>query len=49
METSSIFCLAFVATSDDGSTGIIGNVQQRTFQVLYDVAGGAVGFKAGAC
>ncbi|RLM79036.1 protein ASPARTIC PROTEASE IN GUARD CELL 2-like isoform X2 [Panicum miliaceum] len=42
-------CLAFAGNSDDGSLGIIGNVQQRTFEVLYDVGGGAVGFRAGAC
>ncbi|TKW41286.1 hypothetical protein SEVIR_1G305000v4 [Setaria viridis] len=42
-------CLAFAATSDDSALGIIGNVQQRTFEVLYDVGGGAVGFRAGAC
>ncbi|KAG0534342.1 hypothetical protein BDA96_04G271700 [Sorghum bicolor] len=42
-------CLAFAANSDDSSPGIVGNVQQRTFEVLYDVGGGAVGFKAGAC
>ncbi|TVU28101.1 hypothetical protein EJB05_19610, partial [Eragrostis curvula] len=39
-------CLAFAATGD---TSIIGNVQQRTFEVLYDVGGGSVGFRAGAC
>ncbi|RLN09034.1 protein ASPARTIC PROTEASE IN GUARD CELL 2-like isoform X2 [Panicum miliaceum] len=42
-------CLAFAGNSDDGSLGIIVNVQQRTFKVLYDVGGGAVGFRAGAC
>ncbi|EMS67344.1 Aspartic proteinase nepenthesin-2 [Triticum urartu] len=42
-------CLAFAANNDDRPLGIIGNVQQRTFEVLYDVGGGAVGFKAGAC
>uniref|UniRef100_A0A8I6Z898 Peptidase A1 domain-containing protein n=1 Tax=Hordeum vulgare subsp. vulgare TaxID=112509 RepID=A0A8I6Z898_HORVV len=42
-------CLAFAANSDDTSLGIIGNVQQRTFEVLYDVGGHAIGFKAGAC
>ncbi|XBI03676.1 hypothetical protein VPH35_132066 [Triticum aestivum] len=42
-------CLAFAANTDDSSLGIIGNVQQRTIEVLYDVGGGAVGFKAGAC
>jgi hypothetical protein len=43
-------CLAFAPTGeDDGDTGIIGNVQQRTFEVLYDVGGGAVGFRRGVC
>lgn len=42
-------CLAFDSTGDDASVGIIGNVQQRTFEVLYDVAGQAVGFRRGAC
>ena len=42
-------CLAFAANPYDSSLGIIGNVQQRTREVLYDVGGGAVGFKAGAC
>ncbi|KAM3214430.1 hypothetical protein ACQJBY_066747 [Aegilops geniculata] len=42
-------CLAFAANRDDSSLSIIGNVQQRTFEVLYDVGGGAVGFNAGAC
>ncbi|VAI92545.1 unnamed protein product [Triticum turgidum subsp. durum] len=42
-------CLAFAANSDDSSLGIIGNVQQRTIEVLYDVGGGSFGFKAGAC
>lgn len=42
-------CLAFAGNGDDSSLGIIGNVQQRTFEVLYDVGGGAVGFRAGAC
>ncbi|CAL5054645.1 unnamed protein product [Urochloa decumbens] len=42
-------CLAFAGNSDDTSLGIIGNVQQRTFEVLYNVGGGAVGFRSGAC
>ncbi|XP_021305487.1 aspartyl protease family protein At5g10770 [Sorghum bicolor] len=42
-------CLAFVAGASDGDTGIIGNVNQRTFEVLYDSARGHVGFRAGAC
>ncbi|KAL6856163.1 hypothetical protein ACP4OV_018965 [Aristida adscensionis] len=42
-------CLAFAPTGGDGATGIIGNVQQRTLEVLYDVGGGAVGFRRGVC
>ncbi|TVU34016.1 hypothetical protein EJB05_15837, partial [Eragrostis curvula] len=42
-------CLTFAANRDDRSLGIIGNVQQRTFEVLYDVGQGVVGFRAGAC
>jgi len=42
-------CLAFAAMGQDGDTGILGNVQQRTFEVLYDVGGGSVGFRPGAC
>jgi hypothetical protein len=42
-------CLAFAPNEDDGSFGIIGNVQQRTFEVLYDVDGRSVGFRSGAC
>ncbi|XP_062196556.1 aspartyl protease family protein At5g10770-like [Phragmites australis] len=42
-------CLAFAANDDDSSLGIIGNVQQRTFEVLYDVGRNAVGFRARAC
>ncbi|CAM0944490.1 unnamed protein product [Alopecurus aequalis] len=42
-------CLAFTATDDDRSTGIIGNVQQRTFEVLYDVGQSVVGFRPNAC
>ncbi|TVU28292.1 hypothetical protein EJB05_19803, partial [Eragrostis curvula] len=39
-------CLAFAG---GGNPSIIGNVQQRTFEVLYDVGGRSVGFRAGAC
>jgi hypothetical protein len=42
-------CLAFTGTDDDGTTGIIGNVQQRTLEVLYDVGHSVVGFRSGAC
>ncbi|XP_066372054.1 aspartyl protease family protein At5g10770-like [Miscanthus floridulus] len=42
-------CLAFAPHNDDTSPGIIGNVQQRTFEVLYDIGSQAVGFRRGAC
>ncbi|XP_062200164.1 aspartyl protease family protein At5g10770-like [Phragmites australis] len=42
-------CLAFAPNGDDATPGIIGNVQQRTLEVLYDVGGWAVGFRRGAC
>uniref|UniRef100_M8CNN9 Aspartic proteinase nepenthesin-1 n=1 Tax=Aegilops tauschii TaxID=37682 RepID=M8CNN9_AEGTA len=43
-------CLAFASTgAGDGSTGVIGHVQQRTIEVLYNVGGSAVGFRRAAC
>ncbi|XP_066383177.1 aspartyl protease family protein At5g10770-like [Miscanthus floridulus] len=42
-------CLAFVPNGDDRAPGIIGNVQQQTIEVLYDVGGRSVGFRRGAC
>ena len=42
-------CLAFASSGDDGAPGIIGNLQQWMLEVLYDVGGGAVGFRRGAC
>ncbi|KAJ1259125.1 hypothetical protein BS78_10G129600 [Paspalum vaginatum] len=42
-------CLAFVGGSSDREVGIIGNVNQRTFEVLYDSGRGHVGFRPGAC
>ncbi|CAL5052609.1 unnamed protein product [Urochloa decumbens] len=41
-------CLAFQDAGQD-DPGILGNVNQRTFEVLYDVGHGKVGFRAGAC
>nr|CAB3457386.1 unnamed protein product [Digitaria exilis] len=40
-------CLRF-APSDDG-LGVLGNVQQRTLSVVYDVANQKIGFGAGGC
>ena len=42
-------CLAFAGNSDDADIAILGNVQQKTFDMVYDVAGGWVGFGPGGC
>ncbi|CAL5038242.1 unnamed protein product [Urochloa decumbens] len=42
-------CLAFTESGPDVGLGIIGNVNQRTLEVLYDVGAAKVGFRAGAC
>lgn len=41
-------CLAF-APATGGIGSIIGNVQQRTFEVLHDVGQSVLGFRPGAC
>ncbi|GAB2250825.1 hypothetical protein Droror1_Dr00017075 [Drosera rotundifolia] len=47
--TRSQTCLAFAGNSDSSSMGILGNTQQQTFNVIYDVAGGRLGFGPGSC
>ncbi|RWR98172.1 aspartyl protease family-like protein isoform X2 [Cinnamomum micranthum f. kanehirae] len=47
--SQSQFCLAFAGNKNLGSIGIIGNRQQRTVNVVYDVAHGRIGFGAGGC
>ncbi|CAL8995944.1 unnamed protein product [Prunus brigantina] len=42
-------CLAFAGNEDDSDIGIIGNVQQKRLEVVYDVAGGKVGFAPEGC
>lgn len=42
-------CLAFAGNEDDSSVAILGNVQQKTLEVVYDVGGGRVGFAAAGC
>ncbi|CAN6204818.1 unnamed protein product [Urochloa humidicola] len=42
-------CLAFASNGDDTSVGILGNTQQKTFAVVYDVANHKIGFGAKAC
>ncbi|KAF8020188.1 hypothetical protein BT93_G0781 [Corymbia citriodora subsp. variegata] len=47
--TASRVCLAFAANGADSDLGIYGNVQQKTFEVVYDVAGGKLGFGSNGC
>ncbi|CAB4265925.1 unnamed protein product [Prunus armeniaca] len=42
-------CLAFAGHKDDTGLGIIGNVQQKRLEVVYDVAGKEVGFAPASC
>ncbi|XP_027082822.2 aspartyl protease family protein At5g10770 [Coffea arabica] len=42
-------CLAFAGNSAATTVGIYGNIQQQTFEVVYDVAGGKLGFAPGGC
>ncbi|KAL5718833.1 hypothetical protein ACHQM5_011696 [Ranunculus cassubicifolius] len=42
-------CLAFAGNSDDGDITIIGNKQQQTLEVVYDVAAAKLGFRPGGC
>ncbi|KAL8063614.1 hypothetical protein ABFX02_01G038300 [Erythranthe guttata] len=42
-------CLAFAGNGDAGDVGIFGNTQQKTLEVVYDVAGGKLGFGSGGC
>ncbi|KAG1364264.1 Aspartyl protease family protein [Cocos nucifera] len=42
-------CLAFAGNSDASDLGIIGNVQQRKLNVVYDVAKKAIGFGPNGC
>ncbi|KAJ3707437.1 hypothetical protein LUZ61_011142 [Rhynchospora tenuis] len=42
-------CLAFAGNSDDSDIGIIGNAQQKTVNVIYDIANQKIGFSYGGC
>lgn len=42
-------CLGFAGNSDDSDVGIIGNLQQKTLHVVYDVGGGRIGFGPNGC
>ncbi|RLN12116.1 hypothetical protein C2845_PM09G10800 [Panicum miliaceum] len=45
---AAVACLAFVPT-DSVDLMVIGNMQQRTYNVVFDVAGGRVGFAPNGC
>ncbi|KAL3730457.1 hypothetical protein ACJRO7_027470 [Eucalyptus globulus] len=42
-------CLAFAPNRADSNLSIYGNTQQKTFEVVYDVAGGRLGFGSNGC
>ncbi|KAL8504290.1 hypothetical protein ACS0TY_022868 [Phlomoides rotata] len=47
--SSSRVCLAFAGNSDAADIAIFGNTQQKTLEVVYDVAGGSLGFAPNGC
>ncbi|XP_042513324.1 aspartyl protease family protein At5g10770-like [Macadamia integrifolia] len=47
--SSDIYCLAFAGNNADTDLEILGNMQQQTFEVVYNVAKEKLGFGAGAC
>ncbi|CAM0871002.1 unnamed protein product [Alopecurus aequalis] len=42
-------CLAFMSNGDDVTFGILGNLQQKTYGMLFDIGKSTVGFAPGAC
>ncbi|XP_038699086.1 aspartyl protease family protein At5g10770-like isoform X2 [Tripterygium wilfordii] len=42
-------CLAFAGNTNDTDVAIFGNTQQKTIEVVYDGAGGRLGFAPGRC
>jgi hypothetical protein len=42
-------CLAFAPNGDGTDVGILGNTQQKTLAVVYDVANQKIGFGANGC
>uniref|UniRef100_A0ACD5UHQ7 Uncharacterized protein n=1 Tax=Avena sativa TaxID=4498 RepID=A0ACD5UHQ7_AVESA len=47
--TEAQVCLAFASNGDDDSIGILGNTQQKTYGVVYDLGKKTVGFAPDAC
>jgi hypothetical protein len=44
-----VACLGFTSTGGEKPVGILGNAQQKTFAVVYDVANRRIGFGAKGC
>lgn len=42
-------CLAFAPNKNDSDLAIFGNVQQKTLEIVYDVAGEKIGFGPNGC
>ncbi|KAK1296311.1 Protein ASPARTIC PROTEASE IN GUARD CELL 2 [Acorus calamus] len=47
--SASQVCLAFAGNSDASDVGILGNVQQTTYEVVYDTSRSLIGFAPGGC
>ncbi|KZV23953.1 protein ASPARTIC PROTEASE IN GUARD cell 1-like [Dorcoceras hygrometricum] len=47
--SSSSVCLAFAANNNAADVGTFGSTQQKTLEIVYDVAGGNLGFGPGGC
>ncbi|KAL5542996.1 hypothetical protein UlMin_010706 [Ulmus minor] len=47
--SSSRVCLAFAPNKNDSDVAIFGNVQQKGFEVVYDIGGGKIGFGIAGC
>ncbi|KAL3649052.1 hypothetical protein CASFOL_005455 [Castilleja foliolosa] len=46
---STMVCLAFAGRTDPNKYNIFGNIQQRTLEIVYDVASERLGFGQGGC
>ncbi|OAY27535.1 hypothetical protein MANES_16G132900v8 [Manihot esculenta] len=42
-------CLAFASTGDDTDLTILGSTQQKSYEVVHDLAKGRIGFAPGGC
>lgn len=49
VESPSQICLGFAGNKDTSDVGIFGSNQQKGLQVIYDVAGGKLGFESRGC